>query len=344
MESRTTLRSNTEALRKAEIHNACITAAVTMLNGQWDLGLQVPNPADSPNGRKDRGTIEGRCVNRITVLQFKERLQDAIDEFRGRAKILYTRWVHKPRAERGVVPMAERSRPHPVSPEERIILLNCLWKVLSDEMAKIPGTTTPGSFSRQMDNLDDTPIRSQLPKVETHLKRQSDDFQDVQQNKKQKQPDHSHANDMPPPSNRPSRVLDPNTSIMTEIDLVFSPPASLRGFDSNETQTTAPDEEWVATQPNSPLSPTVEHLLKHPQSSKYGGSNFDDLPQNDIDSFCVNPTSFAECPNREMLEESRYEESSWCLNDTALDFVAGNSTASELYDRLKNVFRKVVPI
>lgn len=343
----------------ADKHNKEIVAAISMLCLQWDLRLEAPNPErlQSPRERQEKkGSIEAFCVHKIVFLQYKNGLTPATNKFQRLAEIKWKGWVNKPKAERGLLPKVSRTMKHPTTADERTELLKLLAEILKEASEKFPSTP---SFHRQTEGLNDAPISSDfLPK--SNRKRSSDDrFPDVQaSSKKQRHPPvtepqqqeaTSMTTSMAPPIPRYLRqdILHHETSFISDTSSVFTAP--LRNFDSNVTQSTIPDDDEDEYEPTQPNSEPSSSMVGHPKSSNYGhNSSFDELlavsfnGKGDlIDANGDSPHSHLhlEISDDEMTDEEISQE----LSINALQFVASTPAASELYDRLKNVFRMLAP-
>lgn len=237
-----------------------------MINNAWDLRLPLPRGNESPHSRKARGiTAEDHCVQRIVYLQYKDSIFLSVTtaKFKEEAAILYSNWIHKPKAER-IVPRKTRSVPNPITDDERKELVAFLRKHLDAAYAEA-SLNTPSKLSFS-ERFNDAPIASpRLPR----MKRTSDEgFEDISTAKKQKGQAQGKENEMPPPprSRRQTQTraetLNPDTSFYSTADSVFSHQPVIP---AQTTQTTTPDDD--VTRPNSPLPP---------QGSNYGSSSFDE--------------------------------------------------------------------
>jgi hypothetical protein len=126
-----------------------------MLSLEWDLGLR-PKKDYSP--QKRGGSLGDSCIEKIRFLHYKKAFDPALIRFREQATILYSGWVHKPKAERGVVPEATRNKPRPVTEQERVQLLRLLLKILKEDQSKwiTANTPSPARFTASQD-IDDSP-------------------------------------------------------------------------------------------------------------------------------------------------------------------------------------------
>ena len=165
---------------KEEDINLKIAAVVSSLSHEWDLRLVLPLPGDSPSKRVNQ-TLEQKCVFIIKALTFKDAIDSVLEDFRSQANILYSRWVHKPKGDRGTVPEKTRHKPHPVSDKERIELQTLFHDIANFEFTQImtEERNTPLSKRRLLRSddgniaadpsasstgllIDDTPIPSKL--------------------------------------------------------------------------------------------------------------------------------------------------------------------------------------
>jgi hypothetical protein len=129
-----TPRTPTKKADSEEI-NRKIKAIVESLSFNWDLRLKTTDPSESPEKRSR--TPEEECVAKIVFLCWKFAIDPPLGRFSREADILYSRWVHKPKSERGVVPKATRQSPKPVTSEERQQLLQCLLQNLTPDYDRI---------------------------------------------------------------------------------------------------------------------------------------------------------------------------------------------------------------
>ncbi|APA10934.1 hypothetical protein sscle_07g057040 [Sclerotinia sclerotiorum 1980 UF-70] len=120
------------------------------LNGRWDLGL-LQRGLDSPGNRKNRcKSLQQELVDeimfKIRYLYFKNLVYTLLESFNTQAQALYSGWVYKPKADRGVVPEKTRQRPHPTTSDERMELLKCLVSILNTAFESCQsGSATPSS-------------------------------------------------------------------------------------------------------------------------------------------------------------------------------------------------------
>ncbi|KAE9370844.1 hypothetical protein N431DRAFT_343437 [Stipitochalara longipes BDJ] len=278
-----------------------------MLSLEWDLGIR-PKKDYSP--QKRGRSLSDQCIEKIRFLHHKRAFDPALIRFREQATILYSGWVHKPKAERGVVPEATRNKPRPVTERERVQLLRLLLKILKEDMSKwiTENTPSPARF-RGSQEVDDSPLPLSLgPKPNSDPKRQRDE--EVFSNapimfKKPRKPDvellatNSTASEslatssktpqtlatsskaqplaagsMLPPVTRPSA----NTSFASDGSSIFSRRQSYNSSWQPGTQETVPDvpeEELV------PHTQAVKESFMNPQPDKassthYGTSSFEE--------------------------------------------------------------------
>ena len=160
--------------RGADEINLKIVWVVQNLNFTWDLDLPIPKKDDSPNNRKE--TPREDCVNLIRFLTFKNEIDGILTDFNHQAEILYSGWVCKPKADRGVVPEKTRQRLHPVTDGERLQLQKYFIhkaaqrriEIMSEEQ-KSPLSARPKIRQR----LDDSPITSKLPATKPGSKKRA---------------------------------------------------------------------------------------------------------------------------------------------------------------------------
>jgi hypothetical protein len=339
-------------------HDELINVEIQNLSHAWDLRLPVPTPGDSPSKRRALGpSLEQKCVARIKYLYYDGGVRPSIQRFHAEADILYQGWVHKPKAERGVVPEATRHGRKPVTDLERAQLLACLEQILDEDFQKAP--RSPASRrsaaigSLRAATLDDSAIPSPLPKPNARLKRTSDErFDDLEtSSKKMKQPEavpkintlrQASANAMPPPArgrhklqdSRPSRSASASTSFASNASSIFS--ASYHGNSMfTNTQETVPDDEdesEIQTQPNTrPSSPIP--VAENFQSSEYeGGSSFEQRVKESMDANgLILGVEIANSHVDEVLSQD--------LKEVAIVPSGLDSATAILQDRLEDVFR-----
>jgi hypothetical protein len=142
-----TPRTPTKKADSEEI-NRKIKAIVESLSFNWDLRLKTTDPSEPPEKRSR--ALEEECVAKIVFLCWKFAIDPPLGRFGREADILYSRWVHKPKAERGVLPKATRQSPKPVTSEERQQLLQCLLRNLTPDYDRIKMESgSPWSIKRR---------------------------------------------------------------------------------------------------------------------------------------------------------------------------------------------------
>jgi hypothetical protein len=274
-------RTPTKRAHSSNGHNL-LNTRIHLLCKEWDLGLE---PKSDWSPRKGRDTLQDECLFGIKFLYHKERLNPALERFRHDAMILYKGWVHKPRADRGVVPESTRGKPKPVTDKERAQLLKCLAGILKEDregwmeengISPSKAPTTPSRF-------DDNPIPFPLsPKTDSDSKRPRGEEELPPNFKKLRKPDLSKPFDsMPPPersrSFRPTQASrSANTSFASNASSVFSH----GGPSFPNTQETAPDD----------LPSFHTQAFTTPQadkkSSDYASSSFEarvaDVPEGEV--------------------------------------------------------------
>ncbi|TVY87856.1 putative RNA-dependent RNA polymerase [Lachnellula willkommii] len=262
------------------------------LNHEWELNLPMPKEVKSPDKRGD--SKEQKCFNMIFFLAFRKQVIPPVREFIDEADNLYTRWVIKPKAERGVVPEKTRHRPKPVTPTERSKLLHMLFTLLREKSEAIKSqhaasplrwrTSFQGENS-EAPKLDDSPVP--FPKLRQDPKRARDGPIETSPSKKVKTPEKTevlaakNANTMlPPPRGRavapePKGRRSANTSFESNAtSSVFS--QSMRSMQP-DTQETVPDleETFDRTQEADKEEPGSTHDGNHTSSEFNVGSSFE---------------------------------------------------------------------
>ncbi|TVY83675.1 RNA-dependent RNA polymerase [Lachnellula suecica] len=240
-----------------------IERIIKNLNDEWKLNL--PLPKDVIGSPEKRGTHkEQKCYNAISFLACKREVMGPVKEFVVEADILYSKWVHKPRAERGVIPEANRRNPKPVTADERAKLLYVLHKILTEksdavklQQAMSPRSWRQYSLGENPPTLDDSPLK--FPSLKHDSKRPREDAvaENISKSKKVKTPEKSpealsskSANTMLPPTRGRSEVKDltawrsANTSFESNANSsIFSNSQSMRASMLPNTQETVPDPE-----------------------------------------------------------------------------------------------------
>ncbi len=260
-----------------------IENTVNALNFEWGLGLNLSDSPDqnSPKKREETGitkTQEFRCLFRIRFICRKTSINASREIFQTQATRLYNGWVHKPRAERGVIPDATRHNPRRVTESERKQLLDCLFDILNDEYQKaleLSKNTPISSRRRQLLEFDDSAIPWSMNRGMNDPKRPREDHDDSFFSKKVKKTECGPLPDMLPPQN-PSRSfagVSVNTSFasttsLSERESIFSRQDSSI-FAS--TQSTIADED----QPKLPTpSQEIREAFSKPQDNKTKSSDY----------------------------------------------------------------------
>jgi hypothetical protein len=103
--------------------------------------------------------LSDQCIEKIRFLHFKKAFDPALLRFREQATILYSGWVRKPKAERGVVPETTRNKPRPVTERERVQRLRLLLGVLKEDLSKwmTENTPSPARFLSSQE-VDGSPL------------------------------------------------------------------------------------------------------------------------------------------------------------------------------------------
>lgn len=263
-----------------------VARLIRRLNLEWDLGLQ------SFDGSPQKGSFNGseapievKCAAKIRFLSWKASVDPVWNKFEKAATALYMGWVNKARAERGVLPESTHKR-HPISPGEQAQLLDLLLEIASRECNKVGHQPTPESILRRaregspsatrtksqyQEIIDDTPIKSSLPRPASDTKRQRDElFPDA--------PSASAKKIRPLLTEKSTNANTSFTTIASTNNSIFLSSGS--NPELGNTQDTAPDDNpsplkpQTATQPFSGKNFEVPQSDK-PKSSEYGSSSFD---------------------------------------------------------------------
>ena len=289
-------RSEEERQNAVKVHKETVNGLITLLNDEWSLRLPLLQGHESPRSRRDRGSLERECVTHMVFLQYKDviALSAALKQYKEQARILYSRWVHKPKGER-IVPSATRQVPKPIMEEERKELVACLRELLDARSGPLK-TPSKLSFSER---FDDAPIAS--PRLPKPKRASNEGFEDVSSAKKAKSRAAGKENAMPPPPliNRRSTAqsFNPDVSFTSAgSDTIFSRVNS--NFHAS-TQTTTPDEDGQSTNPNSPLASLAQpnHRISSSQTNSsqpdFGSSSFDAEAHAKLDRASEDPEEYA---------------------------------------------------
>jgi hypothetical protein len=215
---------------EAKLRSAWIVAR---LNRIWGFSLEIPAEKDSPIRRSEqRPSIQQEIVHKIIALSFKNAIDPLIKRFDAEAEDLYSGWVNKPKAERGVVPEKSRHAAKQTTEKEKVVLVQCLLEILTEqyELLKTPRSKGPlvaGNPNTNLQRLDvnDTAIPLQFPsKARGESKRLRDQQIDIEARfKKPKLPEQTTDSSRPQPmqgSFGASRSA--HTSFVSEASSIFS--------------------------------------------------------------------------------------------------------------------------
>ena len=124
-------KSDTDRAEEMENYKRKIRMTIDSLSFHWDLRLPLPPEGESP--AKQPRTIQYEILSKVKFLCYKDKIDALIAEFETKAAGMYSGWVLKPKAERGVNGVPEKTRQcrRPVSDEERQILLDGLLEILN---------------------------------------------------------------------------------------------------------------------------------------------------------------------------------------------------------------------
>ena len=147
--------------------NAAIFAMIEKLSIDWDMNLRQPqygNPPSSVLAKVD--ALDRRCISVVKLLVFKDAIEEVIANFEEKATAAYTGWVHKPNADRKLLPKSTSKRPCPVTATERRQLKELFLEIASDrtegikEQERTRGTRSGGGTNRKIPQgaIDDSRI------------------------------------------------------------------------------------------------------------------------------------------------------------------------------------------
>ncbi|KAB8296442.1 hypothetical protein EYC80_009183 [Monilinia laxa] len=277
----------------------------------WNIRL----PSDSSESPKDRWfkskptelQLAYEIIDKINYLYFKanDDLYTALRKFDREATHLCVSWVHKPRADRDVIPETRHQGRHLVIPNERMELLKCLRNILSEPYEKTrclhqSGSSKVNTSARyaQRTQPDDSPVAFSISSSRKHDgKHPLEPFPDINTGvKKAKGPEtrasaRESLSKLPPPGwnvSRPQNTrtdkakmaspkgegnLNMNTSFETNISSVFSQTFSSTFINSQSTDPDSePEPELVMKLHSESLSlQDFDHRLET-QSSDFGSS------------------------------------------------------------------------
>ncbi|TVY46044.1 RNA-dependent RNA polymerase [Lachnellula subtilissima] len=338
------------------------------LNHEWELNIPMPKEVKSPEKRGE--SREQKCFNMIFFLAFKNQVIPPIRAFILDADNLYSRWVIKPKAERGVVPEVTRHRPKPITPTERSKLLQMLSTLLFEKSEEIKSqhATSPLRWrkSTQDENaehpkLDDSPVPFPRLRQEPPNKRVREGAIETGPSKKIKTPEKTevlaakNTNTMLPPPRGRSIASEPkgwrsaNTSFESNaVSSVFS--QSMQSIQPN-TQDTVPDleETFYQTQDadrKEPGSATTNEGITTREgnhtSSEFGvGSSFEAALAQTSD-----PHGFLQ--GSDFIEADVEDELSQDVMDITIDPIhEPRGTISDediLKERLEDIFPPLPPV
>jgi hypothetical protein len=356
--------------KKDHLQQDLFDTKIDLLSKEWDLGIQ-PKTDYSPE--KTGSSLGGQCIQRIKFLHHKKAFDPALQRFRTEATILYSGWVQKPKADRGVVPEATRNKPRPVTETERVQLLKLLLRILKEDIAKYmkehPFASPLSGRLHGSQNIDDRPVPISLgssPGSDSKRHRDEEPFSDPVKLKKPRKPDSAPVptaskSEASGSTSAPSRALRPpaagsmlppdtksaNTSFASDGSSVFSRRLSYNSSWQPGTQETVPEEDLV------PHTKAVKDSFMNPQPDKasstdYGTSSFEERMA-DVNE---NALGIRSSPEPLLADEGEGEGLSqdllgMAVDDGALLVDSGKEfqdsllpTEKEFQDRLRDVFCK----
>jgi hypothetical protein len=326
------------------------------LNDEWGINIPLPKEVGSPEKRGMQK--EQLCHNMIVFLCWKDpTVFETLTAFNHKAIVMHTKWIHKPRAERGVVPETGRLKRRPMTSMEQVKMLNELFDFLftksesiKSQQAASPRSWRQNSFegeNAQTRDIDDSPLP--FPRLKSDSKRPRDEpAAEAGSLKKVKTPEKTevlatkNTNAMLPPTRGRPVVQDPkawrsaNTSFESNAtSSIFS--QSMRSLPPN-TQETVPDLEEPNFQTQEDPGSATTREENYTSSEFNVGSSFEAAlaetsdPNGLIQGSEVGPT-YVE------------EELSQDIMDIAIEHDQLETLSNEdvLKDCLEDVFRKFFP-
>lgn len=313
---------------------------------QWDLELPRMNGFESPRSQQARlksedGQLALKITQNLNFLFYKTKteLYAALDNFYGQATHLYSGWIYKPNADRGVIPEKTRERLHPITQNERKELLKCLRTILSKEVevyrSQCPtpssGRLQRSSLSKTIVQPDDSPVPFPYSSAQKHdSKRPLETFPDIDVNSKKAKgsktnvPGRESLSRFPPPQWSVSRPQitktdqvtttpskgdgksNMNTSFETNISSVFSQTLSSTLVNTQTTDPHSESESEPEPEPILKLRNDILPLDNHnskTQSSDFG-SSFDPAEAERLwcESFGAKISS-ENAPNKDLVDD-----------------------------------------
>lgn len=331
-----------------------IGRVIRNLNDEWDLGLPLPEEVASPSKRGTRKEI--LCFNMINFLTCEDDPYPTLKDFNTDANKLWSGWVHKPNADRDLLPARTRLGPKTLNGNERAKLLHVLYTLLKEKSDPVRDARksfrqpTFESRNSKGPKIDDSPLP--FPKLQADHKRSREEpvaFDPIK-TKKAKPPDKGKevlsqkaANAMaPPPRGRPVHPgpkisRSANTSFESNTSSIFSNSNFSRSMSMlPNTQETIPDvEEAKDASPDPSRIPQQE---EQNTSSDFGvGSSFEAAL-----AAASDPNALIQ--GSDVALEHVEEKLSQGLLDFGIDRVSqGITPVDVLQDRLAEVFRKYSP-
>jgi hypothetical protein len=334
---------------------------VETLSSNWDLRLELPAKLEwSPAKRSENPSIQQKIVARIQYLCYQDlkKIDILKKQFENEANALYSGWVLKPKAERGVRGVPEKTRLciKPVSDEERTILLDCLFEILTVEFNSTPkkkrlAPSGPNSArgSPSLQGSNNSPIPFPISKLKNDKRLREQQSEQDGTFKKPKIPEPT-----PRISMRTSfgSSRSAKTSFTSDAASIFSNPQrntsnqSLPVFtqDTDLTQESMPGQPEAVfdaqTYRDDPLNTSFQ---SNTESSEYeGASSFDADLVAMLDSQLVgvgqSDPIIDEELSQDMLDQAAIGEDGLGLAESDVDEL--DLKGDELRRRLQRVFRK----
>lgn len=342
--------------KEIEEINLKIKMTVEKLSYRWGLCLDPPKDCDSPRKRSEEPrTIEQEIVFKVKALCFRKAIDPLVKRFEDEAEVLYSGWVHKPKAERGVVPERTRHSRVAVTEKERAYLLSCLRNILTEQynatmtpkkqhLAAGDANASVGNPSRR--RLDDRPIPFPVSKIDSKRSRGQINNDDITF-KKPRLPQQagasiSRTDSLPGLSMQVPEggTRSATTSFASDASSIFS---NAQFNNSNRSLPEVSTQETIPSQPmldNKDIGVDMQYrdppdtsFGSETQSSEYeGGSSFDAaLLEADADHVDVSQSDPA---IDDELSQDRLEQV------VIADDEVNELGEEELKERLRGIFRK----
>ena len=351
-------KSDKDREEELEFYMRKIRMTIDSLSFHWGMGLPDPSNRESPANLPR--TIDYEIVSKIKFLCYKAEIDPLIRQFEVEAHGMYTGWVLKPTADRGVrgVPEKTRQCQRPVSDEERKLLLKCLLKILTVKFDAIKTPSKPRLEHKDPNAplgqpiIDSSPIPFNLSRSKTDSKRTGEPIADQDGAiKKPKFP--RQFPDVRSASTSFNSSMSAQTSFVSNApSAVFSNPE----LNDSEKGLSVFTQDTVPTQAFAPLDAACDtqayrdthniSFQSNTQSSQYeGASSFDADVVKQLDSQLIgvgqSDPIIDEEFSQNMVDQAAFIDGELSGLDEVDELILGEET---LRQGLNGVFRKSCPL